>query len=197
LTVIILQQEKKVKRQKEQQMRKRILWTAVLIAVMYAPLVWTAKAAERLTEKQLSLTDIKELSIVVQGMTEETKKIGLSAEQIQAAVEEKLKETGIKVVSAEEAERILGSPSLYVNISARKRERVAAFMFHVDVGVLQEVELVRDPMIQIMSITWIKGQTGDCPSRGFVKAMRETVGYLMDQFCEDYRKANPPIKVEG
>lgn len=178
-------------------MRKKILWTAVLIVVMCAPLVWTARASERLTEKQLSLTDIKELSIVVQGVTEETKKVGLSAERIQATVEEKLKETGIKVVSTEEAEMILGSPSLYVNISARKRERVAAFMFHVDVGVLQEVELVRDPMIQIMSITWKKGTIGHCPSRSFVKAVRETVGHLMDKFCEDYRKANPPIKVEG
>lgn len=178
-------------------MRKKILWTAALIAVMCAPVVWTARASDRLTEKQLSLTGIKELSIVVQGVTEETKKVGLSAERIQAMVEEKLKETGIKVVSAEEAEMILGSPSLYVNISARKRERVAAFMFHVDVGILQEVELVRDPMIQIMSITWKKGRIGECHSRKLVKAMQEVVGYLMDQFCEDYRKANPPVEVEG
>ena len=178
-------------------MRKKIFLGAAVMAVAGVLLVWTARASEKLTEKQWSLTEIKELFVFVQGVTEETKKVGLSAEQIQTEVEEKLQEVGIKVVTEEDLERLPGSPSLYVNISARKRERVAAFVFHVDVGILQEVELVRDPMISTVSITWNKGQIGYCSSRKLVKAVRETVGYLMDRFCEDYRKANPPIEAEG
>jgi len=178
-------------------MRKKIFLGAAVMAVAGVLLVWTARASERLTEKQWSLTEIKSLYVFVQGVTDETKKVGLSAEQIQTEVEEKLKELGIKIVTEEEAEKPSDKPTLYVTINARKRERVAAFMFHVDVGVLQEVELVRDPMIQIMSIMWKKGRIGECHSRKLVKAMQEVVGYLMDQFCEDYRKANPPVEVEG
>ena len=178
-------------------MRRKMLRSLLITVVVCLAVILTAGAGEKLTEKQWSLTEIKTLYVSVQGVTEEAKKVGLSAEQIQSDVEERLKEIGIKVVSEEEAEKLPGSPSLYVNISARKRERVAAFMFHVDVGVLQEVELVRDHKIQIMSITWTKGRIGECTSMSFVKSMREAVGYLMDQFCEDYRKANPPLTTGG
>jgi hypothetical protein len=166
--------------------------TAVCLAAMSA-----AGEGDRLTEKQLSLSGIKTLCVSVQGVTEEVKKAGLSAEQIKSGVEEKLKAIGIKAVSEEEAEKLPGKPSIYVNVSVHKRERVAAFMFHIDVGVLQEAELVRDPKIQIMSITWIKGRTGECPSRGLVKAMEETINYLMEEFCKDYRKANPVVETEN
>lgn len=175
-------------------MRKKINFSLAITAAVCSAVMLAVGTSERLTEKQWSLTGIKVLCVSIQGVTEELKRIGLSAEQIEKDVEEKLKEIGIKVVLEEEAEKLAGKPSLYVNISAHKRERVAAFMFHVDVGVLQEVGLVRDPKIQIMSITWIKGRTGECPSRGFVKATREAVGYLMDEFCKDYRRANPPAE---
>jgi len=178
-------------------MRRKMVQGAAIMVVVCSAVMLAAGAGERLTEKQWSLTGIKVLCVSIQGVTEEVKRIGLSAEQIEKDVEEKLKEIGIKVVSEEEAEKLAGKPSIYVNISVHKRERVAAFMFHVDVGVLQEVELVRDPKIQIMSITWTKGRIGECPSRGFVKAMREAVGYLTDQFCEDYRKANPVTETEN
>jgi len=172
-------------------MRRGIFQGIALTAAVCSAVMSTTGASDRLTEKQLSLAGIKTLCVSVQGVTEEVKKAGLSAEQIKSDVEEKLKEIGIKAVSEEEAEKLAGKPSIYVNVSVHKRERVAAFMFNIDVGVLQEAKLVRDPKIEIMSITWIKGRTGECPSRGLVKAMEETVNYLMEEFCKDYRKANP------
>ncbi len=177
-------------------MFQSIAITAVVLAAGASPST-LLRAGDRLTEKQWSLAGIKTVCVSVVGVTDEVKKVGLSAEQIEKDVEEKLKEIGIKVVSEEDAEKLPGKPSLYVNISARKRERVAAFMFHTDVGVLQEVELVRDPMIRIMSITWTKGRIGECPSRGLVKAMDETINYLMEEFCKDYRKANPVVNADN
>lgn len=173
-------------------MKTKKYWIAAVMSAVCLAVVWAARASEKLTDKQWSLAEIKAVYVFVQGVTEETKKVGLTKEQIQTDVEEKLQGIGIKVVSEEEAERLPGNATLYVNISARKRERVAAFVFHVDVGILQKVSLVRDSKIRTMSITWNKGRVGYCPSRGFVKAVRETVGYLMDRFCEDYRAANPP-----
>jgi len=168
-----------------------------LLAVMsaaFAAVMWTAGASGELTDKQLTLAKIDTLYVFVQGLTEETKREGLTAEQIQSVVEDKLKQMGVRVVSEEEGLKIAGSPVLYVNISANKRTRTPAFVYHVDVGILQKVTLVREPKIRTMSITWNRGQVGYCPSISLAKSLRETVGYLMDRFEEDYRAANPKPK---
>lgn len=166
-------------------------WIFAAISAMCLTGVWAAQTSMELTEKQLSLTEIKALYVFVQGLTEEVKKAGLRSEQIQSDVEDKLKQEGISVVSEEEGLRLAGSPVLYVNISAHKRKRTAAFVYHVDVGVLQRVALVRDPKIRIMSITWTKGRLGYCPAKALVTSVQETVGYLMDKFADDYTAANP------
>lgn len=170
--------------------RKRY-WIAGVAAVVCLASAWSVKAFGQLSEKQWSLTQIKQVSVFVQGLTEETRKAGLRPERIKADLQKQLAKLGIEVVSQEDTATLAGSPVIYVNISAFKRERVADYVYHVDVGLLQQVSLVRDAQIRIMSITWRKGRLGYCPSRTLVKSVRETVAYLMDGFGEDYRQANP------
>jgi hypothetical protein len=172
-------------------MKSKMYRILAVVSAVFATVMWAAWTAGELTDKQLSLAKIDTLYVFVQGLTEETKKEGLTAEQIQSEVEDKLKQMGIKVVSEEESLKIAGSPVLYVNITANKRTRTAAFVYHVDVGILQKVTLVREPKIRTMSITWNRGQVGYCPSISLAKSLRETVGYLMDRFQEDYQAANP------
>lgn len=169
-------------------------WFLAVMLAVFAVIVWAGGASAELTDKQRSLAGIDALYVFVQGLTEGTQKAGLTAEQIQSEVENKLKQLGVRVVSEEEGIRLAGSPVLYVSISVYKRTRIAAFVYHVDVGVLQGVTLVRDPTIRAMSITWNKGQLGYCPSSALAKSLRDTVEYLMDRFQEDYRAANPKPK---
>jgi hypothetical protein len=172
-------------------MKARKYWILAVVAAMCLGGMWTAGTFAALTEKQYSLTDIEALYVFVQGLTEETKKTGLTSEQIRTDVGDKLNQLGIGVVSEEEGRRLAGSPVLYVNISAHRRERTPVYVYHIDVGLLQKVTLVRDEQIRIMSITWTKGRLGYCPAREFAKSARETVGYLMDKFADDYAAANP------
>jgi hypothetical protein len=155
--------------------------------------VWAVKAFGQVSEKQWSLAEIKAVSVFVRGLTEETKKAGLRAERIKADVQGRLEKLGIRVVSEDEAAGLAGSPVVYVNISGFKREQVADYVYHVEAGLLQQVSLVRDTQIRIMSITWRKGRLGYCPSRTLVKSVRETIAYLMDGFSEDYRQVNPKL----
>ena len=148
----------------------------------------------QLTDKQQSLAEITELYVFVQDLTEDAKRAGLAKKQIQNDVKAKLKQMGIRALSEEESRSAAGSPSFYVNISAHKRKEAPAFVFHVDIGILQEVSLVRKPSIRTMSITWNKGRIGHCPARAFAETVRVAVGYLMDRFSEDYRAANPKPK---
>ncbi|UCF43203.1 MAG: hypothetical protein JSV99_11595 [Planctomycetota bacterium] len=172
-------------------MGRKKCWIVAVAAVVCLAGVCSVKAFGQLSEKQWSLAEIEAVSVFVQGLTEQTKRTGLRSERIRTELEKRLKELGIRVVSQEEAAMVAGSPVIYVNISAFKRERVADYVYHVDVGLLQQVSLARDTKIRIMSITWRKGRLGYCPSRTLVKSVRETVGYLMDGFSKDYRRANP------
>ncbi len=175
-------------------MKSKMYLISTVISAVFAAVMLAEGTASELTDKQLSLQGIEKLYVFVQGLTEETKKEGLTAEQIQSAVEDRLKQMGIEVVSEEESFETAGNSVLYVNISANKITRKPTFVYHVDVGILQEVTLVRKPEIRSMSITWNKGQIGYCPTISFAKSLRESVGYLMDRFEEDYRAANPKLK---
>jgi hypothetical protein len=175
-------------------MKSKMFGISAVISAVFAAVMLAAGTTGELTDKQLSLHEIETLYVFVQGLTEETKREGLTAEQIQSAVIDRLKQMGIKVVSEEEISKVAGSPVLYVNISANKITGTPTFVYHVDVGVLQKVILVREPEIRFMSITWNRGQIGYCPSINFAKSLRETVGYLMDRFEKDYRAANPKLK---
>lgn len=172
-------------------MKAKSFW--VITTVICLAGAWSVRAFGQLSEKQWSLAQIKQVSVFVQGLTRETNKAGLRPERIKADLQKQLAKLGIEVVSQEDAAHLAGSPVMYVNISAFKRERVADYVYHVDVGLLQQVSLVRDAQIRIMSITWRKGRLGYCPSRTLVKSVRETVGYLIDGFGDDYRQANPEL----
>ncbi|MHC4364063.1 MAG: hypothetical protein ACYSTJ_01185 [Planctomycetota bacterium] len=175
-------------------MRMKRYWILAAIAAAFTGAFLGAKAFARLTEKQLSLSEIKAAGVLVQGLTEEAEKTGLKAEHIQAYLEERLKTLGIRVVSQGEAQQLAGSPVLYVNVSAYKRERRAAFVYHINVGLQQEVTLVRDKQIRTTSITWTAGRLGYCPASSFAQSARKTTEYLMDKFSVDYAAANPDAK---
>ena len=162
-----------------------------ILAAMCLAGILAVQSFAQLTDRQLSLNEINSVYVFVQGFTEETSKAGLQKKPIQDYVEAKLKGAGIKSVSEEEGNALPGRPVLYVNISARKRENSAVFVYHLDVGLLQETELVRDESIHCMSITWNRGSLGYCSSRSLAKSIRETVGYLMDKFVSDHKTANP------
>jgi len=169
---------------------KRYLILAVISVGMLA-FILTASSTEQLTDKQQSLSEIKALYVFVQGLTPETDKIGLTREQIESEVESKLKQLDVQVVSEEEGLKLAGSPVLYVKVTARKRERLSAFIFHVEVGLLQKVSLVREPRVQAMSITWNKGSLGYCSGSAFAETIEGVVADLMEKFGSDYSAANP------
>jgi hypothetical protein len=165
----------------------------ILAAVFAVCLVgiWAVRSFGQLTDRQLSLNEIDSVFVFVQGFTGETEKAGLQKQPIQDYVEAKLKGAGIKSVSEEEGNAIPGRPVLYVNISARKRENSAVFVYHIDFGLLQETALIRDQSIHCMSTTWNRGSLGHCSSRSLANSIRETAGYLTDKFVDDHKTANP------
>ena len=169
---------------------KRYLILAMVLAGTLA-FVLTAGSTEQLTDKQQSLSEIKALYIFVQGLNTETDKAGLTREKIETKVRSKLKELGVKIVSEEEDTKPAGSPVLYVKVTARRRKRLSAFIFHIEAGLLQEVSLVREPRIRAMSITWNKGSLGYCSGDAFAETIEGVVADLMEKFGSDYSAANP------
>lgn len=155
--------------------------------------VWAIKGFAQLTDKQMSLAQIKTLYTFVQGLNEQTQKAGLNQRQIQAQIEGKLASLNIKVVSEQQGIKEPGSPVLYVNISAVKRQSGNAFVFHIDLGILQKVTLVRQPQMGTMAITWNKGRLGFCDASELAGSVKDSIEYLMNKFVEDYKLANADL----
>jgi len=172
-------------------MAMKKLWILAAVLAMCLVGILAVGSFAQLTDRQLSLNEINSVFVFIQGFTEETSKAGLQKKPVQDYVEAKLKGAGIKSVSEEEGNALAGRPVLYVNISARKRENRAVFVYHIDVGLLQETALIRDSSIHCMSTTWNRGSLGHCPSKSLAKSIRETVGYLTDKFVNDHKTANP------
>ena len=172
-------------------MATKKLWIFSVVLAMCFVGIWAVRSFAELTDRQLSLNKINSVYVFIQGFTGETSKAGLQKKPIQDYVEAKLKGAGIKSVSEEEGNALAGRPVLYVNISARKRENRAVFVYHIDVGLLQETSLIRDSSIHCMSTTWNRGSLGHCSSKSLAKSIRETVGYMMDKFVDDHKTANP------
>ena len=172
-------------------MKAKKYWILVGMLAILSAHFFSAGSFAELKNDQQSLVEIKALCVFVQGLTEEAKKAGLSGEQIQTDVEQKLKRNGVKIVSQEECLEIPGNPVFYVNISANKSKQMPAFFYHIDVGLLQKVTLVREPEIRIVAITWNKGALVYCHKREFSASVRKTVRHLVDVFINDYLAANP------
>ena len=145
----------------------------------------------QLTDKQKSLEGIEAVYVFVQGANQDTRKATLDSETVKAAVEKRLRDFGIKVVASEKAGTVPGICAFYVNISAFRREQEPAFVYHVDVGILQPVTLMRDSDIKMLAVTWNSGRLGYCPVSKLENSIDETTSYLLGKFHTDYRSVNP------
>jgi hypothetical protein len=112
---------------------------------------------------------------------------GFDRQQFQTDVEVKLRLTGIKVLTKEEAFEAKGSPCLYVTISPLHRQLGSVDAYSIRVEVLQNVTLDRIPQISGQrASTWSTGSVG----RGNLSDIREAVRDHTDRFINAWLAVN-------
>ena len=162
--------------------KNRMVVLATAIAVVFLHTVPFAFAEDKEITR-LTLRGIKEVSVVIESIEPEVEKLGLTQAQVRADVEQKLHEANIAV--APDIER--GRPAVYLYVQVMRPERIERLFYSISLSLLQNVVLERDPKVKTNTDTWLVRMLG--MSSG-TEAIRSDIRSVLDQFIEDYRRAN-------
>jgi hypothetical protein len=162
--------------------KKRITGLAAAVAVVFLCVVPFAVAEDREITR-LTLRGIKTVNVVIESIEPEIENLGFTQAQVKTDVEGKLREANIAV--APDIER--GRPAVYLYVQVIRPEKINRLFYSVSLSLLQNVILERDPNMKTNTDTWVARILG--MSSG-TEAIRSDIRSLLDQFIEDYRKAN-------
>ena len=168
--------------------RTTILGTAVCVCVL---LVAASPGRADNERQRQTLAGLKGLSIVVEDLSPEAEKDGLSSATLQADLEAKVRGAGISVLTDDQAGRAPGSPHLYLKISAMKHTG-GFYAYHLLLGVRQRVTLVRAARVAGFAMTWSATDSLGTVAWANLPSIREDVKAKADQFVKAYLAANPP-----
>jgi len=181
--------ERSSRRPKEGSMGKKriiMLATAIAVVLLYViPFVF----AEDKEITRLTLRGIKEVNVVIESIEPEIQSLGLTQAQVKADVEAKLREANIAI--APDIER--GRPAVYLYVQVIRPEKINRLFYSISLSLLQNVVLERDPNVKTNTDTWLVRVLG--MSSG-TEAIRADIRSLLDQFIEDFGKANVKKAVE-
>lgn len=130
------------------------------------------------------------VKVLVEDLAPEVEKSGLSKVRLQSIIEMKLKKTGIKVLTQEEVVRTPGEPYLYLNINAATgKTQPHLYMYSIDLALIQNIVLEREPKTPTYGITWSTGGVGLIEGEA-LKQLSESILRMIDLFVEAYQSAN-------
>lgn len=134
------------------------------------------------------LASLKDMGVVVERLPKDFQSPSLTAENIQADAEQKLKHNGLHVVPTGEAQK-LHLPVLYININGFKAIN-GLFVYNINLSIKEDVAVPRAKNVVITGATvWQRsfvGATGELN----LPALRTDIKDDIDTFLTDYQAAN-------
>ena len=136
-----------------------------------------------------SLQGIRGLAVVIEPLSSEIARAGLTFTDIRTDVELKLRLAGIKVLTIEESVNEPGSPWLYVNANVGLSNNFVFYSIFVELK--QSARLTRDASIMSHNATtWHTATTG-FGGNSRVREIRNVIKDLVDEFINAYLSVNP------
>ena len=130
------------------------------------------------------LKGLKGVYVLVEALDPAETTIDLTKDRIRAVTEMALRRNGIRVLTFEEIRGTRGNPFVYVSVGMGRTS------FNVSVDFKENVRLERSPTTQVLSATvWNANVTGT--HGGDADSIIKSLDELVDEFCNDYLKANP------
>jgi len=138
-----------------------------------------------------TLAGLDGIGVIVSELPPEAEKYGLRSEALQTDTELRLRQNGIKVLSAVETAYAQGTPYLHIYLNLNIIEEIKRAAITIAVRFNQEVFLKRDATIPcFIATTWEREavmQVGVYK----LKEARDLVKDFVDEFCNDYFAVNP------
>ena len=140
---------------------------------------------------QATLRGLKGVGVLVEHLPPEVEKEGLTKSQLQMDIESKLKMAGIKVLTKDEVFRTPGEPHLYINVNVNMAKTESdIYPYSIDILLIQQVSLLRDPNLTTFAVTWSKGGVGSI-GKPILSQLQDYVKELVDIFTKAYLEENP------
>jgi hypothetical protein len=170
--------------------KTQFIWTAL---VLVAALLTSSdvRAGDQARHRK-TLAGVPSVHILVEELSDDLKKAGLSTAMLQTDAELRLRTVGIRVATEDESFSLPGSPYLYVAVTGIKDAtttgKYRGYSAAVELQFVQAVGLNRDPSIRVEAPTWsimniVTGST--------VEVIRKSVRDFTDHFANAYLTANP------
>jgi len=174
-----------------QSIQTRLMVTLVLAGlVLTCPGGFQAFGGDSKWERE-TFRGLHGVAVLVENIKPEAERDGLTQRQVQTDVELRLRQAGLRVLTRKEVLAAPGTPYLYININAIKRDNPQLYIVHITVALDQSVLLERDPAITVpLTPTWSIGWTGST-SQANLRQAREIILDHVDQFINAYLAENP------
>jgi hypothetical protein len=140
-----------------------------------------------------SLQGIRRMTTIIEELTPDATRAGITEERLQAIVESKLRLAGLELLSFEEMlERGLsGTPNIYINVHVlTSSEVVSAYDVEVQVEVLSVPSPV-NPRSSAKALLWRQAMLGISGGTDIRRAVEDAVSARMDALASEYLAANP------
>jgi hypothetical protein len=140
---------------------------------------------------RMTLQGLKGVKVLVEDLAPEVEREGLLKDRLQKEIEDRVRAAGIKVLTQEETTRTPGEPYLYVNINVTlSKDDEAPCSYSIDIALIQNVTLTRDPRQTTYAVTWSSGGVG-LIGRKSLSDLREISQEIVDIFIRAFSDANP------
>jgi hypothetical protein len=135
-----------------------------------------------------NLKGLKGVFMVIDPLSADLEKRGVTRDELQTRLVVKLREAGIGIVSVKEASRTPGQPILQLKVASVKKTTGDGFV--IQLWMNEKVIFDRDRSRIVHGITWIQTTIafdGELQSRGIYDSVDE----VLNEFINDYLAANP------
>ncbi|MCH7960271.1 MAG: hypothetical protein IID08_09075 [Candidatus Hydrogenedentes bacterium] len=162
---------------------KIIITLIVLCSVVAHPVAVRAEVTE-----PHSLRGLKGVLVVIEDLHPDARTIKLTRQSIQDAVEDRLRDAGIRIFTIAERLADPRKPYLYVNCNVIAVPDIELTVFSIDVESHQLVTLQNGD--EAVALTWAKSYLGAQGNERAAQKIRDMVGELVDRFVSDFLAVN-------
>ena len=139
-----------------------------------------------------TLLGLKGVSVAVENLQPNIQKyaqrFGLTRDQLQKDVEQKLSKSGIVVLNREKWQQTSGRPVLYVVVNTHEYEKYW-YAYTIVIDLMQITTLEANPDIKTLAGTWSINMTG-IANIGTLNTIKDNVNTLVDRFIDAHLSAN-------
>ncbi|MGB2692074.1 MAG: hypothetical protein WBB48_06850 [Thermodesulfobacteriota bacterium] len=168
----------------------RLAITTVLVLVFTSLMISTTSFSQGDQAEMNTLKGLKGIGVGVEDIDADAVADGLKKQDLVKIITQKLKKSGVKVLTEQEVGTIVGQPRLVLNINSTKQPG-PIYIFTATLDFNQVVVLQRSPGLTAVSPTWTVLTTGGALPEDLSSSVQAALDPMLESFIADYKKANP------